>query len=130
MVGAVKPSPEFNHYFFSSTLAFARGALSHAPGSAYDDDLEENTVALISKLPDGEPIEEGGGEYITFPGVSTDGSHVLMSDGYNSNYDVTGQEFITANTSTPNATSSCGSAEVPTGSLTQSPPATLSTTPA
>ena len=95
LVGAVQPSPEFNHYFFSSTaaIAFAPGALSHAPGSAYDDDIEENTVSLISKLPDGEPIEEGGGEFITFPGVSTDGSHVLMSDGYDSNYEVNGQEY-------------------------------------
>jgi hypothetical protein len=88
LIGAMKPSPEFNHYFFSSNgeVSFAEGSLGHEPGSAYDDSLEENTVSLISKLPNGSPIEEGGGEYITFPGVSTDGSHVLMSTGYSCNY--------------------------------------------
>ncbi len=99
LVGGTKPSPEFNHYFFSSNtpLSFAAGSLTHAPGSGYDDDLENNTVAIISKLPNGDPIEEGGGE-ITFPGVSTDGSHVLMSTGYSCgpcdpNYDFGGSAF-------------------------------------
>ena len=89
LAGGVRSSPEFNHYFFSSTadLAFAPGALTHEPGSAYDDNLEENTVTLISKLASGAPIEEGGGEFITFPGVSTDGSHILMSTGYSCTYE-------------------------------------------
>ena len=88
LTGGVKASPEFNHYFFSSTaeLSFAPGALTHEPGSAYDDNLEENTVTLISKLANGGAIEEGGGEFITFPGVSADGSHILMSTGYSCTY--------------------------------------------
>ncbi len=103
LTGSVKPSPEFNHYFFSSTsaLSFAIGSLNHAPGSAYDDNLEENTVTLVSKMADGAPIEEGGGEFIAFPGVSTDGSHILMSTGYSCssecdpNYDFRGSSFST-----------------------------------
>ena len=88
LIGAVKPSPEFNHYFFSSNaaLSFAPGSLGREPGSAYDDNLEENTVSLISLRANGSPIEEGGGEYITFPGVSTNGTHILMSTGYSCSY--------------------------------------------
>ena len=82
LVGAVQPSPEFNHYFFSSTAAlpFSSEALAEAPGSAYDDDIADNTVQVISKKANGTPISSSS-EYINFPygAVSTDGSHVLMS---------------------------------------------------
>ena len=97
LVGAVKPSPDFSHYFFSSAAAIqfdpSQEPLHHAPGSAYDDNFETNTVSLISKLPNGATIEEGGGEFITFPGVSTDGSHILMSTGYPSNSDFANTNF-------------------------------------
>jgi hypothetical protein len=81
--GDVKPSPDFSHYFFSSNnVAFAAEGLTTGPGSAYDNDLTTNTVSLISKTPQGDPIPKDAGnsaEYIKFPGVSTDGSHILMS---------------------------------------------------
>ena len=104
LVGGVKPSPEFNHYFFSSATAIPfdpadPNPLASAPGSAYDDNLEAGTVSLISKTPAGAPIEEGGGDFITFPGVSTSGFHILMSTGYSCNrgcdpnYDFQGQQF-------------------------------------
>ena len=82
LIGAEQPSPEFNHYFFSSTapLPFGSEALTKAPGSAYDDDIAQNTVQVISKKANGTPINSSA-EYINFPydGASTDGSHVLMS---------------------------------------------------
>ncbi len=82
-IGGVEISPDFSHYFFSSLLtAFAPGGLVAAPGSAYDDDIQTGEVTLISKTAQGEDIPAGVGgssEYIEFPAVSTDGSHILMS---------------------------------------------------
>ncbi len=82
-VGDVKPSPDFDHYFFSSNnMAFADGGLTTGPGSAYDNNLETGEVTLVSKTPQGGDIPRdagGASEYIRFPGVSTNGSHILMS---------------------------------------------------
>jgi hypothetical protein len=49
-------------------------------GSAYDNNLEDRTVSLISKLPNGENLPEDKPlkEWIEIPGVSRDGSHILM----------------------------------------------------
>jgi hypothetical protein len=81
--GDVQPSPDFSHYFFSSkNIAFAPGGLTAAPGSAYDNDLSTGTVSIISKTSLGADIPQDAGnseEFIEFPGVSTDGSHILMS---------------------------------------------------
>jgi hypothetical protein len=88
----VTASGDLSHLIFSSNqFAFAPGGLTSAPGSAYDEDLATGTVSLISDL----PASEGGGdipqdptyaagshaaeEFIRFPAVSTDGSHILMS---------------------------------------------------
>jgi hypothetical protein len=83
LVGDVKPSPDFTHYFFSSNnVAFASGGLTSAPGSAYDNDIATGTVTIVSKTPPGADIPQDAGdstEFINFPAVSTDGSHILMS---------------------------------------------------
>ncbi len=97
-------SPDLTHLLFSSNqMDFAEGSeagqgLTVAPGSAYDDDLATGRVQLISKLSNGNPIPQdpsfataprlesaheiipgGAEEFIRFPAVSTDGSHVLIS---------------------------------------------------
>lgn len=79
-VGQQRMSPDFNHFIFSSTnVPFAPGGLTGGVGSAYDNDRVQRTVALVSKLPGGGDIPVGGRvEPIDFPGVSTDGSHILM----------------------------------------------------
>jgi hypothetical protein len=103
--GEVSASGDLTHVVFSSNnLSFAEpGAapgLTTAPGSAYDDNLATGEVKLISKLPGGQDIPQDqtyanaefpcegtffGGtpcpqrEFIRFPAVSTDGSHILMS---------------------------------------------------
>ncbi len=105
--GDVTASADLGHFVFSSNKAsFAEGeGLEEAPGSAYDNDLATNTVSLISLDSAGHPIaqdpsfanvlpecdglcqgsegriEAPGGkeEFIRFPGVSSDGSHILMS---------------------------------------------------
>jgi hypothetical protein len=99
--GETTASGDLTHLLFSTrALAFAPGALTQAPGSAYDDDLATGTVRLISTLKDGgEPIPQdplyaifnpphlvgqprvpaGSEEFLRFPGVSTDGSHILIS---------------------------------------------------
>ena len=95
-VGGQTMSGDFNHYvfstmefkqgFFGSTRPapiFAPGGLSTGLGSAYDNDLGTRTVTIISKLPGGKDIpleapkeiEEKG---FDFPGISPDGSHILM----------------------------------------------------
>lgn len=107
--GAFQPSPDFSHLAFSSNdVAFASGALTSAPGSAYDYDTASGTTTLVSRTAGGQQIGQepgnssSGGEFILFPGVrvvseifpdvdavgrpaavkpsvSTDGSHILMS---------------------------------------------------
>jgi hypothetical protein len=105
--GETTASSDLNHLVFSSNqMAFAEDeatdppapGLTEAPGSAYDNDVAQGTAKLISVLPDGssipqdsvfatvpseevpEAIMQGGAEeFIRFPGVSADGSHILMS---------------------------------------------------
>jgi hypothetical protein len=104
--GAQQPSPDLTHYAFSSTnVRFAAEGLTSAPGSAYDYNAITHTTSLISKTANGEDIQQEPGnvsqteEAILFPGVtsvpgeygygkmappmhpgvSTDGSHILMS---------------------------------------------------
>jgi hypothetical protein len=70
-------------YVFSSPHVFAPGGVSSAPGSTYVNDIATGAVEAISYLPGGEePIPQDGSnpqEFIEIPGVSEDGSHVLMS---------------------------------------------------
>jgi hypothetical protein len=91
--GYERPSPDFSHYVFTSTsLVFAEGGLTEAPGSVYDNNIEDETVKVVSKTPAGEPIPRDPGapplfrpnggtepEYLKVPAVSDDGSHILMS---------------------------------------------------
>lgn len=82
-VGDERPSADFSHYAFSSrNVSFAPGGLTEVPGSAYDNDIAGKTVSLISKTPAGQipqDVSGNSGEYIRFPGISADGSHILMS---------------------------------------------------
>ena len=92
--GAQRMSGDFSHFVFSSNemknfegtfpgIAFTPGARTTGLGSAYDNDIATRTVKLISVLPNGENIpleapknaEQKG---IDFPGISADGSHILM----------------------------------------------------
>ena len=56
-----------------------------APGSAYDNEIDDATVTKVSLLSNGDDIQEGTGgsgeteEYVKIPAVSTDGSHILMT---------------------------------------------------
>jgi hypothetical protein len=106
--GAYQPSPDFSHLAFSSrNVAFTPNGTVSPPGSAYDYDTQTGSTTLISVLPGGEelsipqdPNNAGSTEeYIHFagliirrngdltryttrpidPGVSTDGSHILMT---------------------------------------------------
>jgi hypothetical protein len=91
--GYERSSPDFSHYVFTSTsLAFAEGGLTEAPGSVYDNDIEAETVKVVSRTPTGEDIPRDLGapplliptggtepEYMKVPALSNDGSHILMS---------------------------------------------------
>ena len=112
--GETTASSDLRHLIFSSNRrSFSAGGdppgLTHAPGSAYSEDLETGATTLISRtaaagdipqdpayaaLPaldrggndvevTGQTLQEPGGkeEFIRFPAVSADGSHVLMSTG-------------------------------------------------
>jgi sugar lactone lactonase YvrE len=108
-VGAFQPSPDFSHLAFSSSnVDFTAGqageeGLTTAPGSAYDYNTRTETINLISRDANGQYIQQqptnrsSTGEFILFPtanevtyqissrpaqmypGVSTNGSHILMS---------------------------------------------------
>ena len=80
--GDQRPSYDFSHFAFSSRSAvFAEGGLHTSPGSAYDNDIAAKTVELISLKGSHEPIPQDTGpvESIGLPGISTNGSHILMS---------------------------------------------------
>ncbi len=87
-------SADYSHYAFGSKdVAFAPGGLETPPGSAYDNDVAANTATIVSKLPGGGNIpqdpqgcnnEKGRqrqckDEFVRIQGVSTNGSHILMS---------------------------------------------------
>ncbi len=85
--GDTQPSGDFSHFAFSSrNILFVAGGVIGPPGSAYDNDIESQSIEIISKLPSGADIPQdpagGGGatEFITFSprGVARDGSHILM----------------------------------------------------
>ena len=103
--GETKASGDLSHIAFSSNRFSFSGSegLIQAPGSAYDNDRATKTITMISRLPNGKPIPQdpamaaippvvdfskgygeitqpgGEQEFIRFPAVSTDGSHILMS---------------------------------------------------
>ncbi len=79
--GAQRMSGDFSQFVFSSTdVVFAPGGIGGGLGSAYDNDLADRTVEILSKLPGGGDIPQDGTSThaIEFPGLSPDGSHVLM----------------------------------------------------
>ena len=59
---------------------FTPGRSDDGVGSAYDNDIEHRSVELISRVPGGAmiPPMPGSKRAIQFPGISTDGSHILM----------------------------------------------------
>jgi hypothetical protein len=91
--GAQRMSRDFGHFAFSSGeiwsfsgtspgVAFTPDGIPTGLGSAYDNDIAASTVKLISRLPGGGHIPQDGpsssAQRIEFPGLSADGSHVLM----------------------------------------------------
>jgi hypothetical protein len=81
-------SGDANVYAFSSiNMAFLPDGLTKFPGSAYRDDIGTGDIEKISldeagqdiKVDPKAPSPSLWGEFIKFPSISTDGSHVLMS---------------------------------------------------
>lgn len=85
--GAAKIAPDYSHYIFSSIrLAFASGGVVDQPGSVYDNDLATGDVRVISKTEAGLDIPQDPqsgltDEFLRVPGISDDGSHIVMSSG-------------------------------------------------
>jgi hypothetical protein len=85
-IGDDQPSPDFSHYVFSSVnIPFTVDGRTGAPGSVYDNNIEDGTVTKVSLLSNGGDIGPGEGgegsseEFLKIPAVSTDGSHILMT---------------------------------------------------
>ncbi len=90
--GSHRSSGDLSNYAFSSNeakgifgepypgVAFTPEGQTTGAGSAYDNDIEHRSVELISRLPGGAMIPQNGEstKAIQFPGISTDGSHILM----------------------------------------------------
>jgi hypothetical protein len=106
--GWQRMSGDFTHFVFSSSewiegffevthfkgIPFAPDAVTEGVGSAYDNDIADRTVKLISKLPGGEDIPTfdptfDRSQAISFPGLSPNGSHILMAA-----YGGTGKRFL------------------------------------
>jgi hypothetical protein len=84
-IGSARINPDYTHYAFSSIKAvFATGGLTDPPGSVYDNNLQTGEVAVVSKQENGEDIHSDPKsplteEYLRVPGISDDGSHILIS---------------------------------------------------
>jgi hypothetical protein len=81
--GEVAGSADLNHFAFSTEWnIFAPGGQLSAPGSVYDNDTGAGSVTVASKLPSGSPIPaeptDHAGDPLEVPGLSTNGSHVLI----------------------------------------------------
>ena len=84
--GDVTTSSNFDHFVFATEWnSFAPGGQLGAPGSVYDNNTPAATVAVASKTPLGENIPseptDHAGDPLQIPGVSHDGSHILMAAG-------------------------------------------------
>ena len=84
--GDVTASADLSHFIFATEWnVFATGGQLSAPGSVYDNNTVTKTVAVASLTPSGEGIPEEptdlAGDTIQIPGVSSDGSHILMDTG-------------------------------------------------
>ena len=84
--GDVTASEDLSHFVFASRWnRFAPGGQLSAPGSVYDNNIAANTVAVASRLPNGDaiPAEPGdeAGDPLQIPAVSRDGSRILMAAG-------------------------------------------------
>jgi hypothetical protein len=88
-VGNVAASGDLTHFVFSSDVVFAPGGV---PGDIYDNDTNANTVLIASKAENGDPLAnaspakvsggfEPGPACAQCGGISSDGSHILMSAG-------------------------------------------------
>jgi hypothetical protein len=96
--GGQRVSDDFSHFAFASSefkgfsqsenspgAVFAPGGLTEGIGSAYDNDIRARTVEIISRYQDGDDIlvDPAAGKTpadkgFDFPGMSPDGSHILM----------------------------------------------------
>lgn len=84
--GEVSASSDLSHFVFSSEWnVFAPGGNLSAPGSVYDNNTSASTVGVASWTPGGEPIPseptDHAGDPLQIPGVSNDGSRILMGSG-------------------------------------------------
>jgi hypothetical protein len=88
-------SDDYTHFAFASNdIAFATGGKEAAPGSAYDNDVVEDSAEIISKTPGGLDIAQDPGgctteegrqrqckdEFFRIQALSTNGSHILISN--------------------------------------------------
>ena len=74
-----------NFVFATEAHLFAPEGRLAPPGSVYDNDTHTDTVGVASKLPSGGPIlpqpTDEAGDPLQIPGVSVDGSHIVMAAG-------------------------------------------------
>jgi hypothetical protein len=81
--GEVNASADLSHFVFSTEWnVFAEGGRLNPPGSVYDNNTKSSTVTVVSRTPSGEDIPneptDHSGNPLYIPGVSADGSHILM----------------------------------------------------
>ena len=84
--GDVTASSDLSHFVFATEWnVFAPGGQLSPPGSVYDNNTATGTVAVASMTPSGEDIPseptDHAGDPLQIPGVSSDGSHILMAAG-------------------------------------------------
>ena len=84
--GDVTASSDMVHFVFATEWnEFAPGGRVGAPGSVYDNNTVTGAMAVASKLPSGQNLSseptDAAGDPLQIPGVSHNGSHILMANG-------------------------------------------------
>jgi hypothetical protein len=84
--GDVTASSDLSNFVFATKWnVFAPGGTLSGPGSVYDNDTNQETVVVASKLANGENISSEPTNHsedpLQLPAVSADGSHILMASG-------------------------------------------------
>ena len=84
--GDVTASSDLSHFVFASEWnVFVPGGQLSAPGSVYDNNTTDGSIAIASKTPAGEDIPQQptdeSGDPLQIPTVASNGSHILMAAG-------------------------------------------------
>ena len=107
--GEGRASEDFTHFVFTSlNVPFAPGGLTTSPGSVYSNDIKRDTVEIVSKQPNGQPIPQDPAsvgnpdDFLDVPFISRDGSRILIGARAGKRCQGPGLNYLCDNSADPN----------------------------